>query len=130
MRVFSKSRMRPETFCRKSFLLQDFRWSHAAYQYQPHDFFALVSPVAVMFIAMRFQVQVLEVQAPWGWTRHLKVQRTDGKDGITWDELHEIKNEYLGPEVAAVEFYPPAARVVNELNMRHLYEVPEDWLPM
>lgn len=86
--------------------------------------------MAVLFIEMRFQVQVLDVQAPWGWSRHLKVQRTDGKDGITWDELQQIKDEYLGPEVAAVEFYPPANRVVNDLNMRHLYEVPEEWLPM
>ena len=78
----------------------------------------------------KFQVQVLEVKAPWGWCRHLKVQRTDGKDGITWDQLQQIKDEHLGPEVAAVEFYPPIANVVDELNMRHLWEVPEEWLPM
>ena len=72
-----------------------------------------------------FQVQVLEIMAPWGWCRHLKVQRTDGKDGITWDQLQQIKDEYLGPDVAAVEFYPPATNVVNELNMRHLWEVPK-----
>lgn len=77
-----------------------------------------------------FHVQVLEVHAAWGWSRHLKVQRTNGKGGITWDELQRIKDEYLGPDVAAVEFYPPARAVVNELNMRHLWEVPEDWLPM
>ncbi len=81
-----------------------------------------------MFLEMKFQVQVLETQAPWGWSRHLKVQRTDGKDGITWDELQKIKDEYFGPEVAAVEFYPPSHRVVNEVNMRHLYEVPDEWL--
>ena len=77
-----------------------------------------------------FQVQVLETEAPWGWCRHLTVQRTDGKDGITWDQLQRIKNEYLGPHAAAVEFYPPDTRVVNELNMRHLWEVPEEWVPM
>jgi hypothetical protein len=96
--------------------------------------FTISSPslgsVAVIFLEMRFQVQVLEVQAPWGWSRHLKVQRTDGRDGITWDDLQKIKDEYLGTDVAAVEFYPPATRVVNELNMRHLYEVPVEWLPM
>jgi hypothetical protein len=30
----------------------------------------------------------------------------------------------------AVEIYPPAHRVVNELNMRHLWEIPEDVLPI
>lgn len=77
-----------------------------------------------------FQTQVLEVTAPWGWSRHLKVQRVDGGDGITWDELQRIKDERLGPEATAVEFYPPAHRVVDELNMRHLWEVPQDLLPM
>ena len=77
-----------------------------------------------------FQVQVLEVKAPWGWCHHLKAQRTDETDGITWDQLQQIKDEYLGPDVAAVEFYPPAKTVVNELNMRHLWEVPDEWLPL
>ena len=54
-----------------------------------------------------FHVQVLDVHSPWGWSRHLKVQRTNGKDGITWDELRRIKDEYLGPNVTAVEFYRP-----------------------
>ena len=61
---------------------------------------------------------------------HLKAQCADGKDGITWDQLQQIKDEHLEPEVAAVEFYPPATNVVDELNMRHLWEVPEEWLPM
>ncbi len=77
-----------------------------------------------------FQTQVLEVRAPWGWTRHLKVQRTDGGDGITWDELQQLKDERLGTDATAVEFYPPAQSVVDELNMRHLWEVPQDLLPM
>ncbi|MGO8746204.1 MAG: hypothetical protein ACLQNE_09460 [Thermoguttaceae bacterium] len=58
------------------------------------------------------------------------MQRTDGGEGITWDELQQIKDEYLGPDVSAVEFYPPADGVVNELNMRHLWEVPNEMLPM
>ena len=58
-----------------------------------------------------FRVQVLEVKAPWGWCRHLRVERIDGKDGITWDQLQKIKDEHLGREVAPVEFYPPARNV-------------------
>lgn len=77
-----------------------------------------------------FQTQVLEVLAPWGWSRHLKVQHTDGGDGITWDELQRIKDDTLGPDATAVEFYPAANSVVNELNMRHLWEVSAEMLPM
>ncbi len=58
------------------------------------------------------------------------MQRTDGRDGITWDELQQIKDKYLGPDASAVEFYPAATSVVNELNMRHLWEVPSEMLPM
>ncbi len=69
--------------------------------------------------------QVLEIQLPeWGWVRHLKVWRDDGKDGITWDELQAMKDEFLGADCRTVEIYPPAGELVNEANMRHLWEVP------
>lgn len=75
------------------------------------------------------EAQVLEVLAPWGWTRHLKVRRRDEQEGISWDTLQLIKDEMLGPDTLAVELYPPAHRVVNEVNMRHLWEVPAGLLP-
>ena len=78
----------------------------------------------------QYRVQVLETQTPWGWSRHMKVQRLDGKGGISWDELQRLKDEHLGPDVLAVDLDPPANRVVNEVNMRHLWEVPEDVLPI
>jgi hypothetical protein len=78
----------------------------------------------------RYLVQVLETLAPWGFARHMKVQRTDGKPGISWDELQRLKDEYLGPDILAVELYPPTNQVVNDLNMRHLWEVPEHVLPI
>jgi hypothetical protein len=58
--------------------------------------------------------------------RHLRVVRLSGNDGIGWDVLQQIKNEMFGPEVLAVEVYPPEDRVVNNSNMRHLWEVPID----
>lgn len=67
--------------------------------------------------------------APWGMTDHLRVWRRDHKDGIPWDDLQEIKNEVFGPEATAVEIYPPQPEVVDEVNMRHLWLVPEGYLP-
>jgi hypothetical protein len=78
----------------------------------------------------QYRVQIVEVRAPWGFTRHMKVQRADGKSGISWDDLQRLKDEHLGPDILAVELYPPAHRVVDELNMRHLWEVPEHVLPI
>lgn len=76
------------------------------------------------------RAQVTATAAPWGMTRHLRVWREDGRDGITWDELQRLKDEHLGPDVLAVELYPPACRLVDEVNMRHLWEVPEHILPI
>ncbi len=74
--------------------------------------------------------QVLEVWvAGLGWIRHLKVWRNDGQDGIPWDELQAIKQEALGPRCRAIEIYPPEHELVNETNLRHLWEVPDD-LPL
>lgn len=59
-------------------------------------------------------------------TRHLRVQRMSRGDGIGWDVLQRIKDEMLGPDVLAIEVYPPADAVVNAANIRHLWEVPAD----
>ena len=77
-----------------------------------------------------YSVQVMDVVAPWGWCRHMKIQRIDGQAGITWDAMQQLKDEYLGPDVLAVELYPPAQCVVNDVNMRHLWEIPADVLPV
>ena len=69
--------------------------------------------------------QVLETYTTDGRRiRHLKVWRDDGKDGIPWDVLQAVKNDLLGKNVAAVEVYPPEYELVNDVNMRHLWEVP------
>jgi hypothetical protein len=31
----------------------------------------------------------------------------------------------LGPDALAIEVYPPADQVVNEANIRHLFEMPD-----
>jgi hypothetical protein len=55
--------------------------------------------------------------------RHLKVSRHDGRDGITWDLLYQVKNAVWGPDAAAIEFYPPFSQLMNVGNYRHLWRV-------
>lgn len=43
------------------------------------------------------------------------------KDGITWDELQQVKFEVGRGDRAAVEIYPPETRIVNVANHRHLW---------
>lgn len=76
-----------------------------------------------------FDPQVTESRTPVGWVRHLKVKRRGGGEGIGWDVLQTIKNELLGPDALAIQFYPPAHDVVDDTNMRHLWEIPADLLP-
>ena len=64
--------------------------------------------------------------AQHGPLRHLRVQRRDGRDGITWDTLQRIKDDVLGTDVVAVEIYPAQENLVNEINARHLWEVPTE----
>lgn len=77
----------------------------------------------------KYEYRVGVSLAPWGRTDHLRVWRRDHKDGIPWDDLQAIKNEVFGPEATAVEIYPPQAEVIDEVNMRHLWLVPEVAVP-
>lgn len=42
-------------------------------------------------------------------------------DGLTWDELQQIKRECGYGDFYAVEVYPPDDEVVNVKNFRHLW---------
>lgn len=42
-------------------------------------------------------------------------------DGITWDELQQIKAECGYVDMDALELYPIAADVVNVANLRHMW---------
>ena len=54
-----------------------------------------------------------------------KLDGTRWQDGITWDELQQIKKEVGMGDKFAVEIYPADADVVNVANMRHLWILPE-----
>ncbi len=53
--------------------------------------------------------------------------RPDGRwdDGLTWDELQDIKRQLGMADRYAVEVYPRDSDVVNVANMRHLWVLPE-----
>lgn len=54
----------------------------------------------------------------------LMVQRVDGRPGITWDELYQVKELCGFAECEAVEIYPERGRLVNYASMRHLWVFP------
>lgn len=68
--------------------------------------------------------------AAWGGLAHddgtprecfqLAIRRHDGGEVRGWSDLQRIKQEIAG-DGYAVEVYPPAERVVDNANMRHLF---------
>ena len=56
-----------------------------------------------------------------------RVERINGQwvDGITWDELQNVKREIGRGHMWAVEIYPKDSSIVNDACMRHLWILPE-----
>ncbi len=54
-------------------------------------------------------------------------------DGITWDQIQEIKSHLGYGDKWAVECYPPDDYIVNVANMRHIWLLEEEpkygWKP-
>lgn len=51
------------------------------------------------------------------------------EDGITWDELQQLKKECGRGDRWAMEIYPAETKIVNVANMRHLWVLPEGQKP-
>jgi len=54
------------------------------------------------------------------------VVRNDLSDGVSWDELMEIKNLMGFGDQDAIELYPADDSVINTGNVRHLFIMPEN----
>lgn len=48
------------------------------------------------------------------------------KDGITWDEIMEIKHDIGMGNKTGIEFFPADDEVINLGNVRHIWIVPDD----
>lgn len=74
----------------------------------------------------RSQTFLVQVYANTNGTR-LSVKRTEvlpqgrWREGLTWDELQEVKRQVGWGDHWAVELFPPGNEVVNDANMRHLW---------
>ena len=80
----------------------------------------------------RYVVQLFHVNNPeyHGLIRlsicRAKQNRGGGwQDGITWDELQQIKQELGFGEYYGIEIFPPDSEVVNVASFRHLWLLPE-----
>jgi hypothetical protein len=76
----------------------------------------------------KFMAQVVE--EPNGSIR-ISINRTSINskyefiDGISWDDLQNIKNQIGFQDFDCIELYPAREDVVNVANIRHLFVLPE-----
>lgn len=82
-----------------------------------------------VWLSRKFLAQVF---AEAGGIVRLSISRTTLKpgtsqweEGITWEELQQVKRELGRGKLDAVEVYPADKDVVNVANMRHLWILPE-----
>ncbi len=56
----------------------------------------------------------------------LSIAKRDGTEiKENWDYLQKVKDEIFGESALAVEVYPKSDKVVNRMNMRHLWILPD-----
>ena len=73
----------------------------------------------------RYEVQAFEVKTDIGGIWQIGVIRHGDIEKITWEELQRIIHELYGPEIVAVEMYPPIAdEWQTKHNLRILWILP------
>lgn len=63
----------------------------------------------------------------WGMVTHLKVYTPDYKR-LSWLQVWQAFADVY-PGRWAIELYPPAADLVNDAHVYHLWLLPEGWRP-
>ncbi len=84
-----------------------------------------MEPVRIeLWLSRKFHVQLFD---DGGYLRMTvgRVKRVLGswRDGITWDELMQVKREVGRGNRCGIELFPPDEHVVNVANLRHLWLV-------
>lgn len=83
--------------------------------------------IAAVFRSSSFLVQVFQEQngiVRLSICRSVLTQDGQWADGITWDQLQELKHQAGYGAYDAVEVYPADNDVVNVANFRHLWVLP------
>lgn len=78
---------------------------------------------------MNNRYTVLVRRAPddpiFGPVVHLSIRRNDRGAARDWRDFQRIKNELVGPETEAIEFFPAESRLVDAANQFHLWAFPK-----
>ena len=57
----------------------------------------------------------------------MAIRINNGDDYLCdWREFQQIKNELCGEEYCGIELYPPESRMVDTVNVFHIWVMPKD----
>ncbi|MDO5061879.1 MAG: hypothetical protein Q4D77_01775 [Peptostreptococcaceae bacterium] len=72
----------------------------------------------------KYCVLARQIKTQWGIVEHICIRNAESTD-IPWAEKQRIKNELYGENRIAIEVYPSKDRLVDSVNMYHLWIMPE-----
>lgn len=49
------------------------------------------------------------------------IRRSDAKPIDSWSDLQRVKNEIFGPEIEAIQFFPPQSELIDDANLYWLF---------
>lgn len=85
-------------------------------------------PAVDAWINATYSVQLIHHPSHPG-IDHLLVRRHDEGLAFPWADLQRIKDRFVGRERWGLEYFPPAADVIDNANLRHLWVMPAGWEP-
>lgn len=91
-------------------------WNEAPITDEMRQEFPHLMHVKHIWANQRYEVQAFAVDSSIGGIWQLGIIRHGDIAQITWGELQRIVHELYGPEVTAVEVYPP---IVDEWQTKH-----------
>ena len=95
-------------------------WEDRSYTLKYHPLNQGGDIITAAYVNLVYSVQMSFEDTEWGIVTHLWIRRHDDKAPI-WRDMQRIKNELVGPELVAVEVYPPVRELVDQANMYHLW---------
>ena len=68
----------------------------------------------------KYAAMTREIDTEWGKVIHCAVRNDTGTE-LTWKEKQWIKDSLFGENKTAIEVYPRKDRLIDEVNMYHLW---------
>lgn len=76
----------------------------------------------------RYEVQIFELATAIGGIMQMTIIRHGDIEKISWEEIQRAVHELFGPEVSAIEIYPPIQfEWQTNVNLRVVWILPSTW---